>query len=175
MFKWVYNIFLGLVALIVLLLLASMFPISGFFKVMIVQSGSMEPAIHTGSVVIAKPFDIYHVNDIITFGNKTTNQTPTTHRIVEVKNNNGNISYISKGDANNAVDRKEVLQRNVIGKVLFSVPYLGYAIDFVKKPLGFILVIIIPALFVIGDEVKKIWLEAKKIRNKKVEDKNISK
>ena len=176
MFKWIYNIFLGFVGLIVLLLLASMFPITGYFKVMIVQSGSMEPAIHTGSIVISKPIDKYNINDIITFGNQASNQTPTTHRIVEIKNDNGNILYMTKGDANNAADRQEVMHKNVIGKVLFSVPYLGYIIDFVKKPLGFFLVVIIPALFVIGDEIKKIWLEAKKLRNKKkLEDKNISK
>jgi signal peptidase I len=175
MFKWVYRIFLGLVGVITLLLILSMFPVAGFFKVMIVQSGSMEPAIHTGSIVVVKAVDKYNIDDIITFGNKTTNQTPTTHRITEIKNDNGNILYTTKGDANNGVDRKEIMQKNIIGKVLFSVPYLGYIIDFVKKPLGFSLVVIIPGLLIVSDEVKKIWLEAKKIKKKKIEDKNISK
>ena len=167
MFKLIYNIFLGLIGIIVVLLLTSIFPISDNYRIMIVQSGSMEPAVHTGSVVVSRLVDEYVINDIITFGNKTSNQTPTTHRIIEIKNDNGNISYITKGDANNTSDRKEVLHRNVIGKILFSVPYFGYIIDFVKKPLGFFLVIVIPALLVVSDEVKKIWLEFKKIRKRK--------
>lgn len=169
MFKWIYNIFLGLVGALILLLLLSMFQITDAFKILIVQSGSMEPAIHTGSIVLVMPARDYRANDIITFSDSPNSQTPTTHRIVEIKNDNSQIAFVTKGDANNAADRKEVAPDKVIGKVRLSVPFAGYVIDFVKKPLGFILVIIIPALLVISDEIKKIWQEAKKIKIKHTE------
>ena len=84
--------------------------------------------------------------------------------------------YITKGDANNAPDQEEITKREIIGKVLFSVPYLGYAVDFAKKPLGFSLIIIIPASIIIFDEIKKIFGEIKKkkenknVKNVKLED-----
>jgi hypothetical protein len=49
-----------------------------------------------------------------------------------------------------------------MGKVLFDVPFAGYAINFARKPIGFAIIIIIPALVIIGDEVKKIISEIKK-------------
>lgn len=137
---------------------------------MIVQSGSMEPAIHTGSLVVSKPMAEYAIDDVITYNDDSTNQTPTTHRVVEIKNDNGAVSYVTKGDANNDRDRKAVEQKNVLGKVLFSVPYLGYIVDFIKKPIGFILVVLIPALLIVSEEAKKIWLEIKKIKNKKKQE-----
>lgn len=167
MFKWAYYIFLGFIGVVVILLIVSIFPITGNFKVMIVQSGSMEPAIHTGSIVVSKPVGEYKVGDVITFGDNSRDQTPTTHRIVEIKNDNGSLSYVTKGDANNASDKNEVRSSNIIGKVWFSIPFVGYVIDFVKKPTGFILVVIVPALLVISDEIRKIWLEFRRLKNKK--------
>ena len=167
MFKWVYNLFIGLIVAIVLLLVVSIFPITGNYKVLVGQSGSMEPAIHTGSIIITKPAVKYNVGDVITFGDLKRNEIPTTHRINEIKNDNGKLSYITKGDANNAPDRGEVMSSNVIGKVWFSVPYVGFIIDFIKKPIGFLLIVVIPALLIISDEVKKIWLEVKRVKAKK--------
>ena len=75
--------------------------------------------------------------------------------------------YKTKGDANDDPDVREVREGEVIGKVLFSIPFLGYMIDFAKKPIGFGLLIIIPAVIVMFDEVRKIWREVKKMRTKR--------
>ncbi len=133
---------------------------------MIVQSGSMAPAIKMGSIVVVKPAEDYKIGDVITFGPCTKTKAPTTHRIYDIKVVEGKPYYITKGDANNAPDQREISKREVIGKVLFSVPYLGFAVDFAKKPLGFALIIIIPATIIIFDEIKKIFGEIKKIRQK---------
>jgi signal peptidase len=74
----------------------------------------------------------------------------------------GKPQYITKGDANNAPDQKVVLKKEILGKVLLDIPYLGYAVDFIKKPLGFALIILIPAGIIISDEIKKIFKEIKK-------------
>ncbi|MCK4473702.1 signal peptidase I [Candidatus Parcubacteria bacterium] len=160
--KIIYYIFVGLIAAVALLLIFSIFPISGNFKPMIVQSGSMEPAIKMGSVVVVKPADNYKIGDVITFGEVSKTKTPTTHRVHDIKVNEGKPYYITKGDANNAPDQKEIAKKDIVGKVLFSIPYLGYGVDFAKKPIGFALIIIIPAMLVIGDEIKKIFREIKK-------------
>lgn len=174
----IYNLFFAAVAILALLLIASVLPIPGNFKVLTVLSGSMEPTIHTGSVIIVKPPSAssghepeYKVGDVITFGQISKTKTPTTHRIMEVKENGGLISYVTKGDANENADFRDIRKSEVIGKELFSVPYVGYAITAARTKYGFFLIIIIPALIIIGDEIRKMrlnWQEMKRSQLNKV-------
>jgi signal peptidase len=154
--------FYAAVGLIVLLLLSSALPIPGGIKTFVVQSGSMEPSIKTGGIVVVKPMDSYAVGDVITFGPRTKTKPPTTHRIMEVKED-GN--FLTKGDANEDEDMRTVSRYEVIGRVLFSVPYLGYAVATAQKPWGFVLIIGIPAAIIIWEEAGKIWIEIKKKRD----------
>jgi len=169
--KIIYYIFLTLVILIALLLIISVFPITGNIKFMMVQSGSMEPAIKMGSVVMVKPMQEYKMGDVITFGEITKTKSPTTHRIHDMKVIEGRPIYITKGDANNAPDQKEIQKRDILGKVLLNIPYLGFAVDFAKKPVGFVLIIGIPAVVIISDEIKKIIKEVKKTKESKESNK----
>jgi signal peptidase len=163
-FKTIYYIFIGIIAIVIALLIISVLPITGNIKFMVVQSGSMEPAIKMGSVVMIKPVNDYKIGDIITFGEITKIKSPTTHRIDDMKVIEGEVYYITKGDANNASDQKDVSRKEIIGKVLIAIPYLGFAIDFAKKPIGFVLIIGVPAAVIVADEVKKIIKEVKKTK-----------
>lgn len=164
--KIIYYIFIVCVIAVAMLLLVSIFPITGNYKILVVQSGSMEPSIHTGSIVVVKPDTDYKVGDIITFGANTKTQIPTTHRIVEIRLEEGQMVYKTRGDANNSEDIKEVSMKDIIGKVYFSVPHAGYIVDFVKKPVGLILIIVLPSIFIVIDEVRKIIKEAKMMKKK---------
>ena len=161
-YKIIYYGVLGFLGLIAVLLVVSVLPISGNFKVLTALSGSMEPEIKTGSIVVVKPVSEYKIGDIITFNSASKGGVPTTHRIIEMKVNEGAPIYITKGDANNAPDTREITEKDIVGKVLLNVPYMGYAVDFARKPLGFMLIIGIPAVAIIGDEVRKIIKEVKK-------------
>ena len=171
-FKTIYYLIIAVVVFIALLIIVSAFPITGNIKMFTVLSGSMEPAIHTGSVVVIKPASNYKVGDVITFGQNTKTELPTTHRIAEIKAVEGNMVYKTKGDANNTEDSTETPQKEVIGKVLFSIPWLGYVVDFVKKPFGLMIVIVIPAVIIVYDQLQKIAREMKKLKSKvkKVEE-----
>jgi len=158
----IYYVLLAFVVIVAILLIFSAFPIAGNYKIFVVQSGSMAPAIKMGSLVIVKPANDYKIGDVITFGPYSKTKAPTTHRIYDIKVVNGQPVYITKGDANNAPDTREITKRDVVGKVLFSIPYLGYAVAFAKKPIGFALIIIVPAAVIIIDEIKKIYGEIKK-------------
>lgn len=136
----------------------------------VVLSGSMEPTIHTGAVVVEAPEGSYKVGDVVTFGADTATQIPTTHRLVAVRAQEGVLLFTTKGDANNSPDGTEIRQSDIHGKVFFSIPYFGYIIDFVKKPIGLVLVIVLPAIFIIGDEVRKIVGEIKKMKKSKTEN-----
>lgn len=161
-----YAIFLAIVTL-ALLLIISIFPVPGNYQVKVVLSGSMEPDIMIGSIVIIKPAKIYDVGDVITFGKDNKSEVPVTHRIIERKEEFGVVSYITKGDANKSGDPGEVKQNEIIGKVLFDVPHIGYILDFAKKPKGFFVLVIIPAALIALGEISKIIREIRRIYIKK--------
>lgn len=165
-FQVIYYLIVVFIAIVAFVLIISILPLSNNFKILAVLSGSMEPTIHTGSVVLVKPASNYHIGDIITFGEISKTQTPTTHRISEIRLQAGQPRFITKGDANNAPDLKEVSMSEVKGKVLFSIPYAGFVVNFAKQPIGFLLIIIIPAIVIIIDEARKIYAELKKKKEK---------
>lgn len=145
---------LGLGALLVLM----QTDIMPGYDVRIVQSGSMEPAIMTGSVVVIQDRERYEVDDVITFGGSdSATSLPTTHRVVETIVQDGELAYITKGDANTDRDQQPVREGDVRGTVLFSIPYLGYILDFARQPLGFALLIGIPAAFIVFEEASNIY------------------
>ena len=80
--KILSYMFTAVVVVLGLLLLASFFRVPGNVLVKIVKSGSMEPAVRTGALVIIRPLEAYKVGDVIMFGKDTKTQLPTTHRIV---------------------------------------------------------------------------------------------
>jgi len=168
-FKTIYYIIFAFIVLIAVLLIVSVLPITGNIKFLTVLSGSMEPTIKTGSIILVKPIADYKIGDIITFGPTTKTMPPTTHRIAEIKVVGDQPVYITKGDANESVDSREIQKSDVIGKEIIKVPYLGYVIDFVRKPVGFVLIIIVPAVVIINDELRKIWKEIMRLKKKRKE------
>ncbi len=168
---FLFHVFEAAVIVLALFMVATMVRFPGNLSIKIVLSGSMEPAIPVGSVVIVKPtVASYKIGDIITFGKDKKGEIPTTHRIVEMRVDNGTMVYVTKGDANNDRDADEVREDEIIGKVLVDLPYVGYVIALARKPLGMVFLIIIPALIVIGDEVKKILAEVRRMREKKMHE-----
>ena len=135
-----------------------------------VQSGSMEPTIKTGSLLIDKGQKEYEVNNIVTFKNKDNPRETTTHRIVDEKLKGDNKKFITQGDANNNPDSDELAENLIIGKVVFKIPYIGYAVAFSRTLPGLIFLIIIPATIIIYDEInnikKEIILRGKRGRKK---------
>lgn len=129
-----------------------------------VQSGSMQPAIKAGSIVITQEQEKYSKGDIVTF--ITDTETTVTHRIVRIEG----TSFYTQGDANNIEDGKPINQEQIVGKVILTIPLLGYPFAFAKTPTGFILLIIIPAILIIAGEIANISKELTNIRNKKVEE-----
>jgi len=164
--KIIYRLVVAALLFCAGLLVVFTFPLTGNFKFFVVQSGSMAPAVRTGSVVMVKPSAEYQAGDIITFGQNSRTKPPTTHRIVSISNNNGALAYTTKGDANNAADLRTIQPGEIIGRVLFSLPLAGYAVVAARQPYGFFLIIVVPALFIIYDEAVRIRQEIKKKSNK---------
>lgn len=156
-----------LVALVVLLAVALVGVRLIGLQPYMVLSGSMEPTYHVGSLVYVKDVDYKEltVGDPITY--LINEDTVVTHRIIEVlvdENDPDVIRYFTKGDANEQPDGTSVHYKNIIGKPVFSIPYLGYVSNYIQNPPGkyvaiaggalLILLVFLPDLFA-DDEKKK--------------------
>ena len=150
------------ILLLILIISGSLFTIiSPFFgwRTEVVISGSMEPAIQTGSVVIVRPLgpDTIRKGDIIMFSSLDM-RSLTTHRVVDVESEQ-QLRFITRGDANNNPDINPVVPSQIVGIVAFTIPYLGLLTQFIKTPFGFILFLLIPAVILIGRELLDLWSE----------------
>ena len=131
-------------------------------RIYIVQSGSMEPAIKTGSVVVSYPRPNYLQGDIITFAANSDLKRLITHRIMIKKFPEGINSepvYLTAGDANEDFDSWEIRNKDIVGKNVLTIPYLGYLANKAKQPYGFILLVIVPATIIIYEELKGLLKE----------------
>ena len=102
--------------------------VSGFFPFFMIGVGSesMAPRISKGDAVILKKVPTSTVlkkNDMIGY---KKNGITVVHRIIEVKRTKNNVSYVTKGDANNTKDSKIVKRNQVVGVVECKVPYIAY-------------------------------------------------
>jgi signal peptidase len=152
--------YLGL-TIVLLLMVAAMLtylaPHVGW-RVDAVLSGSMEPQLLTGSLVVTRPVesDAIVVGDVITFRPSTAGGNMITHRVIGIGHSSP-LYFQTKGDANDYPDPFTVPAQNLIGKICFHVPYLGYITEFLKTPFGFVLGLMVPALIVIAVYVRSIW------------------
>jgi signal peptidase len=160
--KKAFNIILNTILVIIfsfgILVIFSFLPITGNIKLLSVLSGSMEPKIHTGSLIFIKPAGEYNVGDVVTRITEEKNVT-ITHRIIEKETVNGKTIFNTKGDANNVADNEKVYSEMIIGKVMINIPYLGYVVNFAKTTQGMILIIIIPAVIIVYEEILLIVKE----------------
>jgi signal peptidase len=168
--KILTYIVLSVVIICCLLLLASRFSISGI-RLFSVQSGSMEPAIKTGSMVVVKPVSSYEIGDVVTYFDREDGKKTITHRVVKKLVTSGIIQITTKGDANDVADAIPTTQDLIVGKVFFSVSFIGYLVGAARTTVGFIILIVIPVTIIIYEEIKKIHHETKHIIKKRRERK----
>jgi signal peptidase len=145
-----------------LFLLVSAVALPGNYKIYTVLSGSMEPALRVGSLIVDAPASNYKVGDIITYKPSLYSKTSITHRISAIKRDGNIVAYMTKGDANNAVDSQPVFPSAIMGKTLFAVPHAGYLLAALRKPYVALTFIWTTAAMIIGSEIKKIAFAQKK-------------
>jgi signal peptidase len=124
----------------------------------VVMSGSMEPKVPTGSLILVRRTpEQPKVGDVITFLTPRTKQF-TTHRVLNVKveEQSKKVIFSTKGDANTDPDPWILTQEDVIGKMQFVVPLAGYIVHYAKTPQGFFVLAVIPGIIFIADEIWKM-------------------
>lgn len=139
------------------------------FGAYIIMSNSMVPSINVRDAVVTMRVsqNKIEMNDIITFISKNieTNGTPITHRVIGIVETESGIKYRTKGDHNNTADFALISPDEVIGKVYLKIPMIGYIQYFLTKPIGWLLIIVIPCLFIIGGDVLKLFKSTKQQPN----------
>ena len=132
-----------------------------------VLSGSMEPTIPVGSMVISGPVSAsdIHVDDIIVY---REDNTEVCHRVIAVEEGTS-LRFTTKGDANRAPDSKPVTPEQVTGRHVATIPLAGYLVHFIKTPIGLFLAILLPLLVLIGSELKSLFYDKKDDDNKESE------
>ena len=114
-----YILFFALILFILLHLLG--------FKSVVVLTDSMEPMISPFSLVIVSPESDIKIGDVILYEVELSKKKyKVLHRVIDIKEKKGQIVYITKGDNRRYADAWYVNRENIIGKLLFSLPYLGY-------------------------------------------------
>jgi signal peptidase len=137
------------------------------YKPMTVLTGSMAPKINPGDIIIdksVKPENI-KVGDVITY--RVSDEMLITHRVIEVANKEGRLAFKTKGDANNIDDHNLVTEGQLVGRYAFRIPYAGYVSNFARSIYGFVLLIVVPAVLLIYDQLKTVLPELKKEKDKK--------
>jgi signal peptidase len=122
-------------------------------KIYIVMSGSMEPAVQVGSIVVVRPLPAEEIlpEDIITFRSDHSPNV-TTHRVHHLESEKG-LLFHTKGDANEVLDPLPVPARLLVGKVVLTVPYLGYLFAYTRTREGLMVLLGLAALIVAGELV----------------------
>lgn len=132
-------------------------------KTYVIISGSMQPELNIGDIVIVKSIkaEELKVGDVISFRDK---QNVITHRINKIQNQKDEIEYKTKGDSNNTED-KIVVEFNMIeGKVVGKVPCIGNLVLMLQRKTAIIMIIIIFYGYLLHSEQIKRKKEKRRIK-----------
>lgn len=158
---------IALVAVVIPFVIFAVPQVVGADQSYTVLSGSMEPTLSPGDVVIVNEVPTRDIErgDVITFGGDATTP-PTTHRVVDITESSGERAFATKGDNNENVDIAPTPASNVRGKVmelpftipvaghsLFVIPFIGYLIRFANTTVGFVVLVGGPLLLFAGSEL----------------------
>ncbi len=144
-----------------------------------IVSPSMVPSINVLDVVVTmrvnSPEDIKK-GDIVTFNSTDYRYSGivVTHRIVDIeKTSSGEYLFTTKGDNNNTQDSSRISFDEIYGRVLFRIPKIGYIQYYLSSILGWVTIIIAPAVMIIGYDIYKLIKTLKSSEKNKDDKKQI--
>ena len=131
------------------------------FKPYIVLSDSMSEVFQVGDMAISRQTDpaTLQEGDIITFRSiDPANYGQTvTHKIRQVTEYEGQRAFITYGTTTGADDLYPVPEANVLGEYVFHLPKMGYVFEFLRTPAGYVTIILIPFLLLLGIQAVKFF------------------
>ncbi len=152
------------------ILLSVSLPLLFGYRTFIVMSGSMEPSIHTGDVVVDKriaPEEV-QVGDVVTYRDPDRQNRLITHRVRGVRTSGGKVYFVTKGDANTDSQKWSIATDGTVGVVRFRVVKLGYVLFYVNRPIGRLFMVVVPILLLSANEIVGIWRKKPKPKEDRV-------
>jgi signal peptidase len=99
----------------------------------VVLSGSMEPELSVGDLLVVARQDSYTVGEVVVF---QEGRIGVVHRIIEMDGS----TVTTQGDANNAPDEPMDISR-IKGKVVLAIPMVGYLVNMIKTPVATVIIL----------------------------------
>ena len=140
--------------LVALVILSAYEIVTDDVRILVVLSSSMEPLMHPGDLIVVKRGSDVAVGDVVAFSDPTGKKNVLiTHRVIEADE-----EIRTKGDAVEDPDPFTVTAKDVYGKLVFGVPYLGYFFHEFKNRnvVYYLLFILLPASVLMVSEVRNL-------------------
>ena len=131
-------------------------PSIGGMLPLIVLTDSMYPEIESGDLIICRTAeaDEIEVNDIISFFDPAGNGTSiVTHRVIEIVEEDGEISFRTCGDNNNTEDKELVPAENLVGVYKMRIAGAGHIAMFMQSTTGLIICVLLPIILLVGYDI----------------------
>ena len=166
--SWILLSFLILIAFLLIynIITSKIYEMSGKkyepeFALYTIISPSMEPNINVYDVIITKKVKDYSTikeGDIITFVSSSSlgEGLTVTHRVKNVIKTDDDIKFRTQGDNNPIPDSALASSKNVLGKVLFKLPWVGHIQFFLQSKVGWLFILLIPAMGVVLYDIYKV-------------------
>ena len=128
---------------------------TGYVKARVVLTGSMQPTINPGDIVLTAPISRVEpkIDDVAAYQARRFDGAPVgvfTHRIIDGDGKNG---WILKGDNNPSPDIQKPKNNDILGVVIFVIPWLG---NLLSKQVLFTVIPLIAGMWFLLDTLRKV-------------------
>lgn len=141
-------------------------PSVGGWLPLIVLTDSMQPEIDGGDLIICHTIEAEEIKtgDVIAFFDPAGNGTSiVTHRVIEIVEENGELSFRTKGDNNNAEDKLLVSENDLVAIYKTRIAGAGNVAMFMQSPTGLIVCVVLPIVMLVGyDLIRRKLYERKR-------------
>ncbi|MCD8328912.1 MAG: signal peptidase I [Ruminococcus sp.] len=164
----ILSVFLNVAFTLLLILGVALLALRAMgYKLYAVKTQSMQNIYPAGTLIItdSTAAEDIEVGDVISF--TVAKNTVVTHRVT--KNDTENELIYTKGDMNDSEDSSPIAYDNVLGCIVFGIPYIGNAALYLRKKyvkIALIVLLALLAIYLIVSLIIKIVAKIKGRRNK---------
>jgi signal peptidase I len=142
-------------ALAAIFITFSLLSSTGYVKARVVLTGSMQPAINPGDIVLTAPISRVEpkIDDVAAYQARRFDGAPVgvfTHRIIDGDGENG---WVLKGDNNPTPDIQKPKNADILGVVIFVIPWLG---NLLSKQVLFTVIPLVAGMWFLLDTLRKV-------------------
>lgn len=156
--RWIDSAVRALLVVILATVMGLAFLAAGGFRILVVKSDSMAPALKAGDVVVSRmvhPEELA-VGDVVTFRDPSRARHLLTHRVREVEVGENSYGFVTQGDANTGAERWELPTDGKLGVLELRIPRVGSAVAALTSPIARLILLALALLSLAGVIVRAI-------------------